>query len=129
MKTLKRFTLWLMIISIPSLLSAVPAYQGDVSFKQSDRTQFTGKLKGDEWFNWIEDKEGHVIIFNKKTKNYEYGMVKTINGVPALLPSGIKAGDAALKSRTFSTQIQTVDKETLMKIWAEKRKKALTPQK
>jgi len=109
---------------IPSIVSAVPAFTGTIKFKQPDKSTFSAKIKGDEWFNWIEDKNGNVITFNTATKSYEYGVVKKINGALELVPSGIKASDTVLKANAPASVIEKVDKATLMQIWKEKREKA-----
>lgn len=121
---MKQLYTLLLVIAIPTLVTAVPAYKGDITFKQSDHTQFSGKLKGDEWFNWIEDKKGNVITFNAATKSYEYGIVKKVNGALELVPSGIKASDAVLKANASAAVIEKVDRATLAQIWKEKREKA-----
>ena len=115
----------ILAIAIPSIVSAVPAYKGDIAFKQADKTTFTAKLKGDEWFSWIEDGRGNIITFNKTTKNYEYGIVKTINGFLELVPSGVKANDTTNKSAS-SRSLKKIDRDVLSQIWQEKKNKALS---
>ena len=110
-----------------TLAFSAPAYKGNIQFKQNDGSTFSGKLKGDEWFNWVENKKGDIIKYNKKSKNYEYGIIKEINGTLDLLPSGIKVKegtDMSAKSQS-TTGIQKINTKTLAEIWKQKRSSAL----
>ena len=115
----------ILTLAIPSIVSAVPAFKGDIEFQQADKTTFTAKLKGDEWFSWVEDSKGNVITFNKASRNYEYGIVKTINGSLELVPSGVKANDQRSKSSTI-TSVKKIDHNILSQIWKEKKSQALS---
>jgi hypothetical protein len=121
---MKKIYKLIFILVIPSIILAVPAYKGDITFKQADKSTFTAKLKGDEWFSWIEDKKGNIITFNKKTKNYELGMIKTINGNLELVPSGIKVSNNINTSSTIKN-IKPIDRNILKQIWISKKSKAL----
>ena len=50
----------ILFLSMITWLYSVPAYQGAIKFKQNDGSTFSGKLKGDEWFNWVEDEQGDI---------------------------------------------------------------------
>lgn len=118
----------ILFVSMITMVFSVPAFKGDIKFKQNDGSTFSGKLKGDEWFNWVEDKHGDIIKYNKKSKNYEYAMIKEVNGTLDLVPSSIKVGNKPKQSSSADGMIQTVlkiDKEILRKIWKQKREKAL----
>ena len=107
---------------------SAPAFKGSIKFKQNDGSTFSGRLKGDEWFNWIEDKHGDIIKYNKKSKNYEYGVIKEINGTLDLVPSSIKVGNKPKQSISADGTIPNVlkiDKEVLRQIWKQKKEKAL----
>jgi len=69
----------------------VPAYQGEIIFKQKDESTFRGHLYGDEYFSWIKDTQGYIVIFNNKSKNYELAKLQTTNGHLQLFPTGVKA--------------------------------------
>lgn len=99
---------------------SAPAFKGSMKFKQVDGSTFSGNLKGDEWFNWIEDNQGDIIKYNKKSKNYEYGIVKEINNTLELVPSNVKVGD-----KVEGTSLGKIDKKTLIMIWKQKKEKAL----
>ena len=122
---MKKSILFLLILCIPMTTFAVSAYNGAIKFKQNDGSTFSGKLKGDEWFHWVEDKSGHVIKYNRQSKNYEYGIIKEINGTLDLLPSGIRVGDETKQANSSAPALQKINKKALSKIWKQKRNKAL----
>ncbi|MCO4844967.1 MAG: hypothetical protein KC427_03005 [Sulfurovum sp.] len=118
----------ILFVSMISWAYSVPAYKGAIKFKQNDGSSFSGKLKGDEWFNWVEDKQGDIIKYNKESKNYEYGMIKEINGTLDLVPSSIKVGHKPKQSSNSGSTLPSllkIDKKTLEKIWKQKKEKAL----
>jgi hypothetical protein len=98
-----------------------------MTFKQQDGSSFRGYLKGDEWFNWIEDKQAHVVKYNSVSHAYEYGVIKEVNGSLDLFPSGIKVEKQFRQVRAEGDalpQIPEVDRKVLVKIWQEKKRKA-----
>lgn len=99
---------------------AVPAYQGDIAFQQQDGSTFTAHLKGDEYFSWIEDKTGHIIMYNTMSHNYEYAQFETKNGVQNMIPSGITIGNAPHYAPSVSQQDT---QKILSDIWKRKREK------
>ena len=110
----------LMLIAISSLGFAAPAYHGEIEFNQDDGSKFSGHLKGDEYFSWVEDKQGNIIKFNKVSKNYEYAKVKINQGKAELVPAGIKVNkNGALFSSSGIGQ--SVSKEKLFEIWTRKK--------
>ena len=115
----------ILILSVITLSFAVLAYVDEVNIKQNDGTTFKAKLKGDEWFNWIEDKAGNVILYNKDSKSYEYAKVIKIGEKVKLVPSGIKVSPEVSEGNKTLPAIPYVDKTTLSKIWKEKREEAL----
>jgi len=81
----------IVIALLSTSLFAAPAYQGKRTFKNSDHTSFVGSQKGDEHLNWIEDRNGNIIKYNRDTKNYEYAKIaNTKRGSMKLVPSGEK---------------------------------------
>ena len=103
---------------------AAPAYQGEIEFKQSNGSSFTGHLNGDEYFSWIEDKQGHIIKYNNHSKNYELAVLKEQNGTVDLVPSGVKVPlkTAGIFAPSLAAEQSKIDKDTLSKIWKRKRK-------
>ena len=120
---LRLFTLSALIAGIGY---AVPPYPGKVNFRQKDGRTFSGRLKGDEWFHWIEDRSGHVILYNRKTQRYEYARVLERNGTAVdLVPSGIPvAPTRTSRASAVQAKLPVVDKKTLHTLWKEKRRKA-----
>ena len=110
----------LLLLTLATWSFATSAYHGKITFKQDDGTVFQGQLKGDEWFNWVEDTQGDIILYNNSSKNYEYAETKMENGKMILIPSGNKVG--------FSGDKTQISHDTLIQIWAEKRSVALAYQ-
>lgn len=113
MKSLKKIMLCITLLS--TSVHAVPAFQGELTFKQADGTLFKGHLRGDEFFHWAELNNKSVIFFNKKSKNYEYAkIVQDDLGKNTLKASGMKAQEG--KINPF-----LVNRKKLFNIWKEKR--------
>ena len=113
-----------MIAMLISAGFSVPAYHGDIEFKQSDGSTFTGNLKGDEYFSWVEDKSGHIIQYNDRSKDYEYGIIAEVNGSIELVPSGSKVGASnsnGLASASSSAPIMDLNRSQIFEIWKRKR--------
>lgn len=118
-----------LIVSVMNIpIFAVSAFPGPVTFKQHDGGRFIGKLKGDEWFGWIEDQAGHVVIYNKNSKRYEYAKLVEKNSSVDLAPSGIPVVDMEDR-RPKRLNIPSIDKTTLYKIWQQKRAQAVKVKK
>ena len=105
---------------VTSMGFAVPAYQGEIEFKQHDNSKFSGHLKGDEYFSWIEDKQGNIVKYNKKSKNYEYTKIEMSNGKAELVATGITVNE---NKASFSTPKikNNILKEKLFEIWTRKK--------
>ncbi len=116
----------LLLVCTTTLMNAVEAYHGEITFKQKDGSRFNGKLKGDEWFHWIEDTKGNTIVYNLEKKTYEYGLIKKVNGVYDLVPSGIAVATKAQKypAQTLSSNLGKIDRQMLYRIWQRKREEA-----
>jgi len=112
----------ILAVCITTLTYAAPAFTGDIEFKQKDGATFVGQLKGDEWFNWIEDEKEHIIKYSNRSKNFEYGRLKEINGDVDLVPSGVKVGS---RLGTLSADQSKIDKSRLIEIWKLKKERAL----
>jgi len=56
---------------------AVPAYDGLFELKQPSGFSFEARQRGDEWYNWVETKDGYGIYKNTKTGNWEYYLPST----------------------------------------------------
>jgi len=112
----------LLITMICTLGFAVPAYKGEIDFKQKDGSTFKGELKGDEYFSWVEDKQGNIIKYNTKTKNYEYAKLKETNSSVDLISTGVKVDMLSGKLPSFgSAEDLKIDKEILHNLLKQKR--------
>jgi len=104
------FTLFMMI----STLLAAPAFYGKRTFTQNDMSTFQGELKGDEYLHWIETNNEKIVIYNEKTQNHDYALIKN----QQLLPSGQTFKPKQVRS---ISQSKTLSKEAVHKLWMEKR--------
>lgn len=82
------FVVFSFLFSFPSIGS--PAMPGIVKIKQPNGTVLEISIKGDEWFNWKEEKTGKVIIKNKASGYYEFARIKMKDGREVLAPSGVR---------------------------------------
>ena len=99
-----------------------PAYQGEITFNQEDGSHFAGHLHGDEYFSWIEATQGHIVVFNKQSKNYELAKLTMVDGHMQLLPSGFKASDTHKNGMEFAQTVNSqITLQELKNIWKEKR--------
>ena len=115
----------IILLLIPLVTFAVSAYPGKLKFVQSDQESFYGHLKGDEWFNWIEDEKGEVILYNQASKDYEYAKFKEKNGTLDIIPSGIKVRNFQTGHSASKQNALRLDKKMLPLIWKHKREEAL----
>ncbi|NUO10092.1 MAG: M6 family metalloprotease domain-containing protein [Candidatus Brocadia sp.] len=59
-------------VIIPLKLYAVPAYDEFFELKQPSGFSFEARQHGDEWYNWVETKDGYGVYKNTITDNWEY---------------------------------------------------------
>jgi len=100
---------FILIALLIAFLNAAPAREAHHTFMQSDSTSFIAKQKGDEYLHWIETEKGDVLIYNKKSGNYDYAVIQ--NGI--LLPSNEIYNKNSRKIRTIQ--------EDVLKLWNKKR--------
>ena len=81
------------LLLIASNILAAPAAPGFRIFYQHDGTTFEAEGHGDEYFSWIEDKQGRVIEYNPASYNYEYSVLTEKDGALTLTHSGVAATD------------------------------------
>jgi M6 family metalloprotease-like protein len=67
----------LFTLVIPTKSYGVPAYDGLFELKQPSGKTFEARKRGDEWYNWVETKDGYGIYKNEKTGNWEYYLPST----------------------------------------------------
>ena len=124
-----RILLAFLLLATLNTASAVSAIPGERIFKQVDGTIFTGTLKGDGWFNWIEDEQGLIVQYNPQSKMYEYVQLVNIDGQPALVPSGIRAvGNQPLRALELGASndrqsLEAISPQVLSEIYKRQREK------
>ncbi|MBU2514046.1 hypothetical protein KJ966_22145 [bacterium] len=97
-------------------LNAVSAIPVDIIFKQPDGSTFTARLKGDEWFNWVETDDKRVIVRNSASGFYEYAVITRKDGIESLSPSGIIVSKYNSKSSLESLQIEPITSTDLKRM-------------
>lgn len=96
-----------------------PAITRELVFTQPDGTHFSGELKGDSSFHWIESN-GDVIIYNPQDKYYYKAIVDSKKG---LLISSEKATSSNSKvigmtlSDSKTKSISDAEKEKLQLLY------------
>lgn len=61
---------------ISSVLFAAPAREAVHTFMQSSSETFVAKQRGDEHLHWIETENSDILIYNKKSGNYDYAVIE-----------------------------------------------------
>ncbi len=74
-----------------NLLWSIPASPSAIQFSQPDGTTFTGFIRGDEWCNWYEQKDGYTI---KQNQHSEWVYVIDIDETGEFILSDISAHHA-----------------------------------
>ena len=86
-----KIKIFFVLLLCSSNILAAPAAPGYRLFYQADGKSFEAELKGDEYFSWMEDKQGRVIQYNLDSSNYEYSVLIETNGELTLTHSGVAA--------------------------------------
>src|SRR6266550_811461 len=73
----------------PSPSEAIIANPDPVELTQPDGSKITLRLRGDEWFNWLEDLQGYTVVIEQG--KYVYA---TLNTQGLLAPTGLAVGQA-----------------------------------
>jgi hypothetical protein len=119
MRTLVLISIFLTYLSSDQNVSTALGAQKDAqhpikTFKQKDGSSFLGKSSGEACFKYIELENGYTVLYNKKSKQYEYAHIR--NG--ELRPSGI-----AVQSGKTPENITKIPEQTLKKLEADAYKK------
>ena len=80
MKTTNIITGAALLLSCSLQGSAVPAYPGMITFRQADGEEISIRRIGDEYLNMALTEDGHAILYNSATRNYEYAVLDE-NGI------------------------------------------------
>lgn len=95
-----------------SVLYAAPALPFERTFIQNDGDSFKAHAVGDEYLHYIETKSGAILLYNPKTKNYEYATVKGNR----LAPSGLPYKKRVMQSSIARTNTPTISKKELQRL-------------
>ena len=129
-----KFFIVLSLLSIS--LFGVMADPKDMDLGHNDGSKFKANMFGDEWFSWKQTKDGYVVDYNPKSKNYEY---MTIDENDEFKHSNVKVKTdvkpspsgqvgihraAAKTSLNLSSNVKKISKDKLEKMWTKARKKA-----
>jgi hypothetical protein len=117
-----KIKIFFILLLISSNILAVSAIPGIQIFSQPNGSTFTGELKGDEYFNWVEDSLGRVIQFNPMSTNYEYSVITESNGVFSMGYSGVLATDNNSLSTSSYNSNQIVGIVDMKKFYSIARK-------
>jgi len=90
-------------------LYGAPAREVYRVFTQHDGTKFEAKQRGDEYLHWLEGRDGTTIIYNKKSDNFEVGIIDGNR----LKPSGVLYTPKSRSSRSISV-------DALDRLWQKK---------
>lgn len=93
-----------------SMAHASPAIPNLVQLKNKDGQSFNAKIKGDEWFSWVETTDGYIALKNNKSGDYEFAQIK--NG--ELVPSGTKTiGNKSIAAATTTMPAGLLKKDAV----------------
>ena len=95
-----------------SLAYSAPAMPFLRTFTQSDGTTFKARAKGDEYLHYIKTKEGDILLYNPKTKNYDYAIIKGSR----LAPSGIPYKKQSTRNAVTRIHATTITKKDLHRL-------------
>ena len=108
----------LFVLLASTILLSAPTRSVEREFIQADGTTFKAKSFGNQHLNWIETKDGEILKYNKKSKNFEYAKIKD----SALKASGQRFEKNNSKRARSLAHINKVKKKELYELWAKKRK-------
>lgn len=98
---------------------AVMAFSNWQTFTQNDGTSFKAKVQGDEYFHWIETKDGTLLIFNQEANRYEY---LELNATDAFTShQKYQPSQSTHSQQSHASKNYTKQSELLQKIWKKRR--------
>ncbi|HDP35573.1 MAG TPA: M6 family metalloprotease domain-containing protein, partial [Candidatus Hydrogenedentes bacterium] len=68
------FGIVLLVAAYSQMAEAVPAWPGVIEATQPDGTNFSMRLRGDEFFSWTETADGYVIVRDEGDGFWKYAM-------------------------------------------------------
>lgn len=100
-------------------LFGVMAFSNWQTFHQDDGTSFEAKVQGDEYFHWIETKDGTLLIFNQAANRYEY---LELNATDAFTShQKYQPSQPSYSAQFRASKNYTKQSELLQKIWKKRR--------
>ena len=85
-----RMALWAVLLHLalsPFTSEAIIANPNPFEASQPDGAKITLQLRGDEWFNWLQDSQGYTVVIEKE--RYVYA---TLDAQGLLAPTGLAVG-------------------------------------
>ena len=102
-----------LFISYSIAVSSMP--EQIIEFTQPDGQKLTGYVRGDEYLNWIKLTDGSIVIYNPKSRQYEYAIIENNE----LRSSNIKVNKT--KVNRTSSQINSLQENELFKLRKKKK--------
>jgi len=96
-----------------SALYAAPAREMSYQLMQESGDKFSAKQRGDEHLHWIETENSDILIYNKKSGNYDYAVIEG---------EELKPSNRAYKKGRSVRSI----KADVIELWKKKRQEAQT---
>lgn len=121
-------TLTLILILTSNVVNASVAFNGKITKELKDGSIIKYTNHGDEHFNWIKSDDEEYIIYNKKSKQYEYLTLDEDNNI---VPSNIKynkksyAREFNVDGAQNSPKRKKINKNDLIKEWKKRRNENL----
>ena len=109
MKTTNIITGAVLLLSCALQGSAVPAYPGMITFRQADGEEISIRRIGDEYLNMALTEDGHAILYNSATRNYEYAVLDE-NGIVA---GGIAVSSPEKRDAEVCRFLDGIDREAI----------------
>lgn len=80
---------------VASVATATPPGKPAHYYTQASGEKVMLQSAGNAEFHWFETRRGHIVVYNKHSKNYEYAKVDKANNSVVLQPSGVVVGELA----------------------------------
>ncbi len=97
------------------LLNAAPAFHGKRTFTQSDGTEVTYRLKGDEHLNWMESENGDILLYSKKNRRIEFAKINNgsleASGTPFSNAANVRSSSALTWTKPSKEELSTLHKQ------------------
>jgi len=90
MKLYNVLSILVILLSIAGQTWAVPVNADYQVVRHADNSELVVAQFGDEDVQWLETPRGEIVLFNRRSGNYEYATIGEKNGKKFLKPSGIK---------------------------------------